>query len=248
YYYLITAIDHAGNAATTAAPTFTVPGPTLRDTAFADFAAGTSAGGTYVSQTADGELMLAPTVATEFTGPVLSPGWIEVPWSPEGYSILVGGVLMVDGARVASCSVDVDGNCLPETTDQTPSATFTAPHTLEFTANFSGDRFQHAGLGSTFSSTLEPWAIFSTLNGGLLFARSNDGNGGVVDTGLGTGLLGAFHHYKIVWQASSVDYYVDGVPVASHALAVAGPMRPVAASDFNPFRRADLAHPVGLSA
>src|SRR5262249_15991251 len=42
YYYLITAIDHAGNAATTAAPTFTVPGPTLRDTAFADIAAGTS--------------------------------------------------------------------------------------------------------------------------------------------------------------------------------------------------------------
>ena len=36
-------------------------------------------------------------------------------------------------------------------------------------------------------------------------------------------------------KPSSVDYYVDGALVASHALTVAGPMRPVAASDFNPF-------------
>ena len=85
--------------------------------------------------------MLAPTSATEFTGPSLSPGWIEVPWSPEGYSIIVDGVLLVDGARVASCAIDANGNCRPETTDLTQSATFTAPHTLEFTANFSGDRF-----------------------------------------------------------------------------------------------------------
>ncbi|HXR41448.1 MAG TPA: Ig-like domain-containing protein, partial [Acidothermaceae bacterium] len=121
-----------------------------------------------------------------------------------------------------------------ETTDLTQSATFTAPHTLEFTANFSGDRFQHAGLGVTFASTSEPWAIFSTLNGGLLFARTNTGST-FIDTGLGTGLLGAFHHYKIDWKADSVDYYVDGALVASHALAIGGNMRPVAASDFNPF-------------
>jgi hypothetical protein len=235
YYYLITATDHSGNTTTIPAPTFTVPGPTLRDTASADFEAGASAGGTYVSQTADGELILAPTTATEFTGPSLSQGWIEVPWSPEGYSIIVDGVLLVDGARVASCALDTNGNCLPETTEQTQSAVFTAPHSLEFTANFSGDRFQHAGLGSTFASTMEPWAIFSTLNGGLLFARTNTGTGAVIDTGLGTGLLGGFHHYKIDWKADSIDYYVDGAVVASHALTVAGPMRPVAASDFNPF-------------
>jgi len=234
YYYLITATDHSGNSTTLPAPTFTVPGPTLRDTSVSDFQAGTSAGGTYVSQTTDGELILAPTAATEFTGPALSQGWIEVPWSPEGYSIIVDGVLLVDGARVASCAIDANGNCLPETTDLTQSATFTAPHTLEFTANFSGDRFQHAGLGVTFASTSEPWAIFSTLNGGLLFARTNTGST-FIDTGLGTGLLGAFHHYKIDWKADSVDYYVDGALVASHALAVGGHMRPVAASDFNPF-------------
>jgi hypothetical protein len=234
YYYLVTAIDRSGNATTVVAPTFTVPGPTLRDTASADFAAG-SATGTYVAQTGDGELILAPTAATEFTGPELSPGWIEVPWSPDGYSIIVDGVLLVDGARVATCAIDTNGSCKPETTEATPSAVFTAPHSLEFTANFSGDRFQHAGLGQTFSSGAEPWAIFSTLNGGLLFARTNTGGGLFIDTGLGSGLLGAFHHYKIDWKADRVDYYVDGALVASHALAIAGTMRPVAASDFNPF-------------
>ena len=81
YYYLITAADHSGNAATVAAPTFTVPGPTLRDTASTDFAAGTKTG-TYVSQTADGEVILAPTSGSEFTGPALPAGWIRVPWGP----------------------------------------------------------------------------------------------------------------------------------------------------------------------
>src|SRR3954462_9754695 len=110
YYYLITATDHSRNTTTIPAPTFTVPGPTLRDTSVSDFAAGASAGGTYVAQTADGELILAPTSATEFTGPSLSPGWIEVPWSPEGYSIIVDGVLLVDGARVASCAIGANGS------------------------------------------------------------------------------------------------------------------------------------------
>ena len=87
-----------------------------------------------------------------------------------------------------------------------PSAQGAVP--LEFTANFSGDRFQHAGLGQTFASTTEPWAIFSTLNGGLLFARTNTGTA-FVDTGLGTGLLGAFHRYKIDWRHEGINWYVD---------------------------------------
>src|SRR5262249_38826128 len=152
----------------------------------------------------------------------------------EGYSTMGDGMLLVDGARVASCNVDGNGACLPETTLTTPSATFTAPHTLEFVANFSGDRFQHAGLGQTFSSSSEPWAIFSTMTGGLLFARTNTGTA-VVDTGLGSGLLGEFHRYKIAWKADRVEYSVDGALVATHQVQVAGPMRPVAASDFNPF-------------
>src|SRR5262249_23454247 len=79
----------------------------------------------------------------------------------------------------------------------------------------------------------EPWAIFSTMTGGLLFARTNTGTA-VVDTGLGSGLLGEFHRYKIAWKADRVEYSVDGALVATHQVQVAGPMRPVAASDFSP--------------
>ncbi len=80
----ITAIDRSGNSTVATPPTFTVPGPTLRDTASTDFAAGTGTG-TYVSETADGEVILSPSIGSEFSGPTLPAGWIAVPWSPSGY-------------------------------------------------------------------------------------------------------------------------------------------------------------------
>ena len=36
--------------------------------------------------------------------------------------------------------------------------------------------------------------------------------------------------FRIDWQASQINYYVDDMLLASHAITVAGPMRPVAAS------------------
>ena len=122
-----------------------------------------------------------------------------------------------------------------ETLDNTAAANlFAGPLSLEFSANYSGDQFQHAGLGQLFASTSEPWAIFSTLSGGMLFARTNTGNG-AIDTPIGVAPLGEFHRYRIDWTPTSVTYYVDGALVATHNVAVPGPMRPVAASDFNPF-------------
>ena len=116
YYFNITAVDHAGDVAVSTAPSFTVPGPTLHDTASVDFLAGTQTS-TYVAETGDGEVILAPTFGSEFSGPALPAGWIEVTWGPEGYSIIDNGVLLVDGARVASCVTDANGVCLPgETT------------------------------------------------------------------------------------------------------------------------------------
>jgi hypothetical protein len=140
YYYRIAATDRSANKTVAFAPTFTVPGPTLRDTASTDFAAGTRTG-TYVSETADGEVILSPSVGSEFSGPTLPAGWVAVPWSQTGYSAIENGVLVVDGARVASCQTDANGACIPgETTTVTPSAVFTAPHSLDFSARFSGLR------------------------------------------------------------------------------------------------------------
>jgi VCBS repeat-containing protein len=61
-------------------------------------------------------------------------------------------------------------------------------------------------------------------------------NGTFINTDLSDRLLlGAPHHYRIDWKPASVDFYVDDALVASHAVAITGPMRPVAASDFNVF-------------
>ncbi|OLD19649.1 MAG: hypothetical protein AUJ01_05595 [Acidobacteria bacterium 13_1_40CM_3_65_5] len=235
YYFNITAVDGSGETTVSTAPSFTVPGPTLHDTASVDFLApGSTRTNTYVSQTADGEVILAPTSGSEFSGPALPAGWVEMAWDDAGYSIIDNGVLLVDGARVATCVTDTNGACVPgETITTTLSAIFTSPHSLEFSAKFSGDQSQHAGFGNTLASGFEPWAIFSTLSGGQLYARTNPGSGSV-DTPLGTGLLGSFHRFRIDWKADSIDYYVDGALVASHALSITLPMRPIAASDFNP--------------
>jgi VCBS repeat-containing protein len=241
YYYRVTSTDAAGNSATSAAPSFTVPGPTLRDTAQSDFLAGTGAG-TYASETQDGELILAPTVGTEFSGTTMPQGWTEFAWDPSGYSALGGGKLIVDGVRVAMCVTDNNGDCVAgETQTTTPSAIYGPGHSVEFVATFTGDPFQHAGLGQTLGLVTEPWAIFSTMGGGALNARSNNGTASI-ETFLGSGFVGSAHHFRIDWTKDPIDstkdrfdYWIDGSLVASHTITVAGLMRPIAASDFNPF-------------
>ena len=163
-------------------------------------------------------MILAPTVGAEFSGPGLPEGWVAVNWSFQGSATIIDGVLLVDGARVSSCATPA--TCAAETLDTTAAANlFAGPLSLEFSANYSGDQFQHAGLGQLFASTSEPWAIFSTLSGGMLFARTNTGNG-AIDTPIGMAPLGEFHRYRIDWTPTSVTYYVDGALVATHNVAV----------------------------
>ena len=209
-----------------AAPNFTLPGPTLRDTSSADFAAGSGLGA-YVSESGDGEVMPAPSIGTEFRGTSLDPGWTAVAWDAGGTASLLNGTLVVNGARVGTCQAS--GTACPETPTLSPG------HRVDFVATFSGDPFQHGGLGQNLDGG--PWAIFSTGDGTTLFAKSLTSGGVAVNTAIpgGAAYLGAPHHYAIDWQTEHVDYYVDGAHVASHALAVQGPMRPVAASDFGVF-------------
>src|SRR5207247_10325410 len=106
-----------GSSATSLAPSFTVPGPTLHDTASVDFLGGTRGPNTYVSETSNGEVILAPTVGTEFSGSSLEPGWLAAPWDsnlpPQGRAIVDGGVLTVDGAIVGTCDAAATPTCEP---------------------------------------------------------------------------------------------------------------------------------------
>src|SRR6185437_10823944 len=152
----ITSADLVGNASIANAPSLTVPGPTLRDTAAVDFLAGTR--GTcdqdglncvnpaYVSQTDDGEVTLAPVVGQEFFGTTVPLGWIVSDWSSGGSVVVGGGYAMVDGSLLGTCDV-TPGDCT--------SGAYAPSHSLEFVATFTGDGFQHAGLGTTLADY--PW-------------------------------------------------------------------------------------------
>src|SRR3954447_322130 len=225
YYYRVISVDRSGNTTNLAAPSVTVPGPTLRDTVTPDFQAG-SGTGTYLSESADGEVILAPAVGTEFSGSALSPGWLTVPFAAGGSAFLGNGIALVDGSRLGTCS-DVTGTC-EEQWSMTPG------HRLQFIATFTGDAFQHSGFAQDLSSATQPWAIFSTMSGGALTARTNTGTA-AIDTPLGTGFLGFPHKYTIDWTDASVVFSIDGTVVATHTVAVPGPMRSVAASDFSVF-------------
>ena len=216
---------------------FATPNPILHDTLSVDFAAGSSTG-TYVAESGDGEVTLAPAKGSEFSGTTMPAGWATTIWSLGGSATLGGGKLTVDGARVASC-VDVVGVC-QEQFNLAPGTS------LEYVATFTGDPYQHSGLGQTLESSFEPFGLFSTSwtdtdgvfhSGGSLGVRTYNGSdaAGETRTNLGPGFLNAPHRFRIDWLPSQMVYSIDGVQVASHSVAVTAFMRPVAASDFNAF-------------
>ncbi len=188
------------------------------DTTVADFGAGTPGAGTYVSETANGEVILKPAVGEEFSGSELPSGWSSHDWAgdgggPGGAAAVSGGSLHVDGAFAA------------------PDATFGPGHSLEFVATFGATSFQHVGFGVDFNN-VGLWAMFSTSNTtNQLYARTNFG-GGESSIPIPGSFLGAPHRYRIDWTATGVTYFIDGTQVDARNGTFGQELHP-AASDFN---------------
>ena len=226
YSYRVTSTDSGHNPTTEPSPpaaplTFTTPEAVCaQDRTDADFAAGT-ASGTYLSVTSDGEVTLAPTLGAEFAGTSLPADWMELSWNNPGVGTVAvgGGVVTVDGARVNPLSLAGYG----------PSVV------LEYVARFQPENFQGVGFGGGDNSITGlfndfPFALFGTGNGIEVKARSGPAGGPVTETAL-SGLTGAFHRYRVEWDAGEVRFYVDGVLRATHPSVGSGPMRP-AISDY----------------
>jgi len=206
-----TVTDSSGNSlGTDQTWTFTTGPRQIVDTTTNDFSAGSTASGTYLTQTGNGEVTLSPVVATEFSGNLIPTGWTATPWGASGTAVVANGVITLDGSRVWT------------------SNTFGVGRTLEFVATFTGAPYQHIGITNDFSGA--PWAIFSTGPGGGLLARTN-GGAGSTDTQLAGNWLNAPHRFRIDWTSTGVTYSIDGTQVASHAVVVTGTLRP-AASDL----------------
>jgi hypothetical protein len=235
-----TSADAATNSATSPAPenppsSFTVPpAASLVDTTVSDFQTGATGSGTYVGATGatgDGEVELRSTVGEEFESAGLPTGWSTTPWGGSGIGAATGGSLVVDGARTCT------------------DLTYTSGRTLEFDATFASAPFQQFGFGVDFNGA--PWAMFSTGGGSLpvgLYARTNNGFT-QEDTALNAVTFPPTqpHRYRILWKELSVDFFVDGVLVATHNRGFgADTMRPLA-SDFDVGGGAESVHWLRMS-
>jgi hypothetical protein len=215
YFGRVTSVDAAGNS-TTAPPTpvsFTTPAGALIDSRTSEFGAGTQeqthAGDTLAG--VDGEVQLRPTVADEFTAPALDDQWTTRPFAPGGIASISDGALAVNSA-VAHTDEIFDG-----------------PRALEFTATFEPVNDEWIGLGNDLSDF--PYAAFTTgLDGApfQVYAMSAANPEDTATTPLPGVSLYTPHRFRIVWNPTNITYFVDGVQVAQHSVAIGQQMRPVA--------------------
>ena len=179
-------------------------------TSTADFSAGTLGAGAYLSETANGELMLAPR-GSEFSGTSLPADWTLTPLASVGASATVGGGrLSISGAGLTAPFEPLPGQ------------------TLEFVASFTRSPKQAIGLGK--STTLgSPMAMFVIGADGELHARTINGTRFLEQAFAGIDWLGKPHRYQIVWTAATVSYYIDGTLIDPHGSMAFGTtaMRPV---------------------
>lgn len=185
-----------------------MPPSELRDGSAADFSAGTTDAGAYVARTSSGEVILTPSVAAEFTGDTLPEGWTVEPWVDGGTGTLEGGMLVLDGAKVASAPLVL------------------SPRSLEIAAVFAARPDQLAGLGVDFVQ--EPWVMFSTKWGRRFYGRTHLLQ--IEDKKLSADWFGAGHVFRIDWNVLDIIFSVDGARQAHFMIPVPGYMRALAAN------------------
>ena len=185
-----------------------MPPSELRDGSAADFAAGVTDAGAYVTRSLAGEVILTPKVVGEFTGDALPEGWTVRPWVEGGTGTLEGGMLVLDGAMVG---------CEP---------LLLSPRSVEISAVFAARPDQLAGLGVDFVK--EPWVMFSTKWGRRMYGRTHLLQ--IEDRKLSPDWFGAPHVFRIDWNVLDIIFSVDGAPQAQLMIPVPGYMRPLAAN------------------
>ncbi|MBX2893182.1 MAG: choice-of-anchor D domain-containing protein [Saprospiraceae bacterium] len=158
------------------------------DDSDADFNLGTPDANTLVVLQGGGAVILNPTLNEEFSGSSIPAGWTEGLFNPGGTTVS-GGQVTVNGTHIYSNS-----NFAPGTS-------------IEFVATFNSGRFQNVGFSNDQPFDTNPWVVIgqgSTADANL-YARASDGS----SINLGT-LLGTPHLFKIKWNATNFEFFVDG--------------------------------------
>jgi beta-glucanase (GH16 family) len=146
------------------------------------------------------------------TAPSLPGDWFSTAWSVGGVATVTNGKLTVDGALTGTVAAHSPGL------------------SLEFVATFTGDPWQHIGFGIDYSAA--PWIIFSTAQGGQLYARTATEAGQALDTVIAGHWFSTAHRYRIDWQPTQVVFSIDGAVVATHAAPIRVGLQPLV-SDFD---------------
>jgi hypothetical protein len=192
-----------GPAAAMAAP------GSFTDDAVGDFNAGSHDAAITV---ADPGLSLTRSMVTEgFDGTTL----------PSNYAFVGAGFA---NTTLSPGNLTVDGGVVGE------NRTYGAGQTLEFRAAFpTPDDFQWIGFASNLSTG--PWALVGTGGPGQGFGVSTVGTSGDAPAfdEIGSVDPTTEHTYRIVWNGTTVNYYVDNgsTPVASRTIAAGTTMQPV---------------------
>jgi hypothetical protein len=177
------------------------------NTTAADFSAGTLDAGAYISQNADGEMILKPALGQEFSGTTLPAGWLSTANVTKGKTTVGGGVVTLQGAQITS------------------STLYGVGRSLEFGATLFNEPDQTVGLLLAHFSTRTTGATVS------LYARTVTVP--VVETLISTNWADQPHRYRVDWNATNIVFSIDGVVVATHNVTF-GPLvkMTVIASDW----------------
>ena len=184
----------------------------LQDDTSAEFAQGTTAGGTVVRD--PGTVELARTFEEPFDGTAPAPAsWTSTPWPSGGTTTVGSGAALVDGALLKSTTLAGPGS------------------SVEFTGDLGAQPSRHVGFADFDTGR---WAIFSTGNNGSLptglYARMSNGTT-AADPSL-TVTPGP-HRYRVDWTVAGFVFYVDDVKVTPAAASPQTDPMPFVASDFD---------------
>ena len=188
----------------------TINAGSFTDTTVADFTAGTPGTSTYIAQMSDGEVILQPTIGTEFSGTSLPSGWVSTVGT--GTVSVGGGMLTLSGP-----------NSSPSGTPRAFNETAYGPgRSIEFKATMDGTQYQAIGFAQTDGGC--PCAVFDFIDGATrLDAYTSGTNTAIGSAGAWTGQA---HIFRIDWTASSINYYIDGVLRVTHNVSIPGTMHP----------------------
>ena len=181
------------------------------DTTVADFGAGTLDGQISIAQTADGEVILSPAAGSEFPGAALPPDWSTTAWAPGG-AATVSGRCAHRRRRAGGDDRDLSGRPIARVRRHVQRGAVPARRLRRHVRRRAVGHVQHGGGRRPVRAH----------GFGQRQPRTHRSPARCSGRRIASGSTG---------RRPSVTYSVDGAVVATHAIAIGAPMRPLV-SDF----------------